>query len=148
MNIFAKLAATVVLAALALPGQAIAQEAMTQAQVDNIVGQAMTSHEGSEYTSLSPGQAIGNGDTVLVSSDSSVVLNVTDGTNTWQVTLGPGTHRVTPGLLRTSAGAPVASSSRGSVTFSVATILGAAVLAAAGLESMGDVPPDTTPVSH
>jgi hypothetical protein len=146
MNIFAKLAATAVLAVLALPGQAGAQT-MNQAQVDNVVGQAMTSHEGSEYTSLSQGQAVGNGDTILVSSDSSVVLNVTDGTNTWQVTLGPGTHRITPGLLQTSSGAPVASASRGSVTFSVATILGAAALAAAGLESMDDVPPDH-PVSH
>jgi hypothetical protein len=148
MNIFAKLAATAVFAMLALPGQATAQtQTMTQAQVDQITGQAMTSHEGSEYTSLNQGQAVGNGDTILVSSDSSVVLNVTDGTNTWQVTLGPGTHRVTPGLLQTSSGAPIASQTRGNVTFSVATILGTAALAAAGIASMDDVPPKH-PVSH
>jgi len=146
MNMFAKLALIAALGALSIPGVAAAQEA-PDANVASQTGQGnMISQNGSEYTPLSNGEAVGPGDAIMVAPNSSVVLTVSDGTRSWQVTLPPGTYRITPGLLRTASGAPIASQTTGNLTFTVGAILGTVGLAAAGLSSMDEVPP-LNPVS-
>jgi len=145
MNMFAKLALTAAFAALLIPGVAAAQET---SQVGAVNGNAMASHAGSEYTPLNTGDTIAPGDAVMVSPNSSVVLNVTDGTRSWTVTLPPGTYRITPGLLRTASGAPIASQATGNLAFTVGAIVGTAALAAAGVEGMGDDIPPVDPVSQ
>lgn len=147
MNMFAKIALAAALGALAISGAAQAQETPSNAQVGNVDGQAMASHQGSEYTQLSSGETVGSGDAIMVSPNSSVVLNVTDGTRTWQVTLPPGTYRITPGLLRTASGQTVASLSHGNLAMSVGIIVGTALVGAAAIDNMDEVPP-VHPVSQ
>lgn len=142
MNMIAKLALAAVVGALALSGPANAQSATA-----GVNGDAMKSTQNQPYQPLTDGEAVNAGDAIMVSPNSSVVLNVTDGTRSWQVTLPPGTYRITPGLLRTASGAPIASQTRGNLAFSVGTIVGVALVGAAALDSMDEVPP-LNPVSR
>lgn len=145
MNMIAKLALAAVVGALALSGPANAQSQDTATA--NVNGNAMKSSQNQAYQPLSDGETVKAGDAIMVSPDSSVVLNVTDGVRSWQVTLPPGTYRITPGLLRTTSGAPLASQARGNLVFTVGTIVGAAAIGAAALDSMDEVPP-VRPVSR
>jgi hypothetical protein len=140
MNMFAKLALAAVIGSLAISGAANAQTKPDSATAD-VNGNAMKSTNNQQYVQLQDGEAVKAGDAIMVSPDSSVVLTVTDGTRSWQVTLPPGTYRVTPGLLRSTAGGTIASQSTGNLAFTVGTILGTVGLAAAGMNSMDEVPP-------
>lgn len=155
MNISAKLALAAFVGALALSGTANAQPDPQDFQAGNdlgnqatadVNGNAMKSTNNQPYQTLTDGQAVKPGDAIMVSPDSSVVLTVTDGVRSWQVTLPPGTYRITPSML-TSTGGTVASQTTGNLAFTVGTILGTAGLVAAGLNSMDEVPP-LNPVSH
>jgi hypothetical protein len=143
MNMFAKLALTAAFAALLLPGVAAAQSATAQ----NVEGDVMKSSQGSEYAQLNVGDSVASGDSLMVSPNSSVVLNVTDGTRSWTLTLPPGTYRITPEVLKTASGSAIASTGA-NLTLTVGTILGAAVLGAAAVEEVGDTVPPVQPVSQ
>jgi hypothetical protein len=143
MNMFAKLALTAAFAALLIPGVAAAQSATAT----DVEGGAMKSSQGSEYTQLNVGDSVASGDSVMVPQNGQVVLNVTDGTHSWTLTLPPGTYKITPEVLRTASGSAIASTGT-NLTLTVGTILGAAVLGAAAVEEVGDTVPPVQPVSQ
>ena len=146
MNMFAKLALAAAIAALLVAGVAAAQTDPNGGTVQNVTGDAMKSSNGNPYTELHVGDSVASGDSVMVPPKGNVVLNVTDGTRSWTLTLPPGTYTITPEVLKTASGASIASAGT-NLTFTVGTVLGAAVLGAAAVEEVGDTVPPVEPVS-
>lgn len=138
MKTFTKLALATAVAALSLP--AFAQQPTIGTLTVN-TGTVMTS-TGGEFASASTGSAIQSGERLMVSENSSASIRFTNGAVTNYT--APGVYTIT----MPPAGAPAANAGGASTAATVGIVLGAAVLGAAGIESMGDDTPPDRPVSR
>jgi hypothetical protein len=137
MKTLAKVVLATAVAALATP--AFAQDTVGTLSVNQ--GTVMTS-TGGEFASASSGEAIQAGERIMVGESSSASVTFTNGAVVNYT--APGVYTVQVPV----AGTPVATSGGASSAATVGIVLGAAVLGAAAIESMGDDTPPDHPVSR